>query len=149
MKKLFIVFVVMVTATAAKAQSAEDSVKAVINQLFTAMKTADGNLLRSCFADSAILQTIIEKDGKVSVRNENINEFIDFVSKTTANDADERITFEDINIDGPLAMAWTPYQFYWKGSFSHCGVDAFQLVRINDAWKIQYLIDTRRRNGCL
>ena len=148
MKKLFIVFVVMVTATAAKAQSAEDSVKAVINQLFTAMKTADGNLLRSCFADSAILQTIIEKDGKVSVRNENINEFIDFVSKTTANDADERITFEDINIDGPLAMAWTPYQFYWKGSFSHCGVDAFQLVRINDAWKIQYLIDTRRKTNC-
>ena len=148
MKKLFIVFVVMITATAAKSQSAEDSVKAVINQLFTAMKTADGNLLRSCFADSAILQTIIEKDGKVSVRNENINEFIDFVSKTTANDADERITFEDINIDGPLAMAWTPYQFYWKGSFSHCGVDAFQLVRINDAWKIQYLIDTRRKTNC-
>ena len=88
------------------------------------------------------------QDGKVSVRNEDVNEFVDFVSKTTANDADERIAFEDIKIDGPLAMAWTPYQFYWKGSFSHCGVDAFQLVRMNDGWKIQYLIDTRRKNNC-
>jgi hypothetical protein len=148
MKKLFIVFVVMITATAVKAQSAEDSVKAVINQLFTAMKTADGNLLLSCFADSAILQTIIEKDGKARVQNENVKDFADFVSKTTANDADERITFDDIKIDGPLAIAWTPYQFYWKGAFSHCGVDAFQLVKINGAWKIQYLIDTRRKTNC-
>jgi hypothetical protein len=62
--------------------------------------------------------------------------------------ADERITFETIKIDGPLAVAWTPYKFYYEGKFSHCGVNSFQLVRLNGAWKIQYLIDTRRRTGC-
>lgn len=45
-------------------------------------------------------------------------------------------------------MVWAPYQFYYKGKFSHCGADSFQLVRINGKWKIQYLVDTRRSQGC-
>jgi hypothetical protein len=39
-------------------QTAEDSVKAVINKMFTGMKTADAALLKSSFADSMVLQTI-------------------------------------------------------------------------------------------
>jgi len=62
--------------------------------------------------------------------------------------ADERIVFETIRIDGPLASVWTPYNFYYEGKFSHCGVNSFQLVKINGEWKIQYLIDTRRKQGC-
>jgi len=53
-----------------------------------------------------------------------------------------------VKIDGPLAIVWTPYKFYFNGKFSHCGVNSFQLVRFNGVWKIQYLIDTRRRAGC-
>jgi len=61
---------------------------------------------------------------------------------------DERINFDMVRTDGPLATAWTPYKFYYKGNFSHCGVDSYQLVRINGIWKIQYLIDTRRNMSC-
>lgn len=61
---------------------------------------------------------------------------------------DERIQFDVVKVDGPLASVWTPYKFYFKGQFSHCGVNSFQLVRVNGEWKIQYLIDTRRRNDC-
>lgn len=140
---------ICITSFGAKAQSAEDSVKAVINDLFTAMKEGDGKLLRKCFADSAILQTIYRnKDGETVIRNEPVSEFIDFVSKETKGNADERISFETIKIDGNLAMAWTPYQFYYKGQFSHCGVNSFQLVRLKNGWKVQYIIDTRRKAGC-
>ena len=38
--------------------------------------------------------------------------------------------------------------FYYKGQFLHCGVDSWQLVRLNGVWKIQYLIDTRRKEPC-
>ncbi|HNA01067.1 MAG TPA: hypothetical protein PLN49_09415, partial [Ferruginibacter sp.] len=62
--------------------------------------------------------------------------------------ADERITFDVVRVDGALAIAWTPYKFYFNGKFSHCGVNSFQLVRFNGEWKIQYLIDTRRKAGC-
>ncbi|HQY11888.1 MAG: nuclear transport factor 2 family protein [Ferruginibacter sp.] len=142
----FLSFFLSLTVTA---QTAEDSVKAVVNDLFTAMKNADPVLLKSVFADSAILQTITRnKEGKTEVKTDEVSGFIDFVGKQAKDAADERISFDVIRIDGPLAIVWTPYKFYFNGKFSHCGVNSFQLVRFNGNWKIQYLIDTRRRAGC-
>ena len=149
MKYFFIALTVLLFGNVARSQSAVDSVKMVINNMFTAMKNADPVLLQSCFADSMVLQTISrDKDGKLLVRNEAASGFIEFISKEAPGNADERIIFETVKTDGPLASVWTPYQFYYKGQFSHCGVNSFQLVRFNGIWKIQYLIDTRRRTGC-
>lgn len=150
MKKLIILIICCTFAIQIFAQSAEDSIKATVTMLFTAMKAADAQMLQRAFADSAILQTIIKnKDGLVNVRNESVKEFADFLSKEQKGNADERITFGSVKIDADLASVWTPYQFYYKGVFSHCGVNSFQLIKINGAWKIQYLIDTRRKDGCV
>jgi len=133
----------------AKAQSAEDSVKNTISQMFAAMKSADASGLRKVFADSALLQSIsVTKEGKTVVRNEPVSEFIDYVGKQQAGSADERISFDVVKTDGPLAFAWTPYKFYFNGELHHCGINSFQLVRLNGEWKVQYIIDTRRRDGC-
>jgi hypothetical protein len=149
MKHFFIFLTVVVFTGKIQAQSAEDSIKAVVNNLFAGMKNGDARLFKTAFSDSAIMQTISrDKEGKTAVLNENLNEFADFVSKLKKDSADERITFETIKIDGPLAIVWTPYNFYFNGKFSHCGVNSFHLVRFNGIWKIQYLIDTRRRQGC-
>lgn len=115
-----------------------------VRNLFTAMKNADAELLKSVFSETAILQTI-NKDG---VMNQDINDFINSVSKMEKNDLDERIIIEAINTDGNLASVFTPYSFYFKGKFSHCGANSFQLVKQNGEWKIQYLIDTRRKDNC-
>ena len=132
-----------------QAQTAEDSVKSVINKMFEAMKNADATSLQHAFADSAIFQTIVRnKEGETIIRTEQVKDFIDFVGKQQKGAADERITFETIKTDGPLAIAWTPYKFYYNGNFSHCGANSFQLVRLDGNWKIQYLIDTRRKDGC-
>ena len=145
---LFLLTTVIISRTA-YAQNAEDSVKAVVNNLFSAMKNSDAILLKSVFADSAILQTITKnKAGETIIRNENIAGFIDAVSKGTKGDADEQISFSSIKIDADLASVWTSYKFYYKGNFSHCGVNSFQLVRLKNEWKIQFLIDTRRKKGC-
>jgi hypothetical protein len=137
------------SAVAVEAQTTIDSVKATIDQMFRAMKSSDAALLKECFADSAILQTIARnKEGQTIIRNEPIAEFIKSVSSMQKDAADERIAYDVVKIDGPLAIAWTPYQFYFNGKFSHCGVNSFQLVRLNNGWKIQYIIDTRRRTEC-
>lgn len=129
--------------------TAEDSVRHVINTMFLAMKQADPALLKNCFADSMVLQTIgRNKEGKLIVITEKSGAFGESISKLAAGDADEQIRFDVVRVDGPLAMAWTPYKFYYKGQFSHCGVNSFQLVRFNGEWKIQYIIDTRRRTQC-
>lgn len=150
MKYFLILLTTIVFTTKGNAQTAEDSVKAVINKMFTAMKNADATLLKGTFADSILLQTIgRNKEGGLLIRTESPAAFIDQVSKAIPNSLDERITFDVVKTDGPLAIAWTPYSFYYNGQFSHCGVNSFQLVRINGEWKIQYIIDTRRKQGCV
>jgi hypothetical protein len=148
MKRILIVLAFLTGAATLKAQTATDSVKAVINQFFDGMKNVDVSMVTSSFADSAILQTIVDRDGKVSIRNEPLSGFAASITKQEKGWLDERIQFETIKIDGAMAIAWTPYKFYYKGQFNHCGVNSFQLVRINGAWKINFLIDTRRREGC-
>jgi hypothetical protein len=149
MRCFFILLTAFIIPTTGNAQSVEDSVKTVINKMFAGMKNADAALFKSVFSDSAIMQTISRnKEGKIVVLNESLPEFAELVGKLKKDSADERITFETIRIDGPLAIVWTPYNFYFNGKFSHCGVNSFHLVKFNDSWKIQYLIDTRRRQGC-
>ena len=70
------------------------------------------------------------------------------ISKAEKGSLDERISFSNVLIDGNLASVWTLYEFYYKGQFSHCGVNSFQLVKSNNEWKIQYIIDTRRKDNC-
>jgi len=150
MKRILILLTAaMFISTFIKAQSTEDSVKAVVNQLFAAMKNIDAAKLKETFADGAVLQTISRKqDGSFFVQDEKVNDFAESIGKAKKDSLDEQIVFETIKIDGPLASVWAPYKFYYAGKFSHCGVDSFQLVRINGRWKIQFLIDTRRRQGC-
>lgn len=146
---LFFLTSILFFSAAANAQTTEDSVKVAVNQLFTGMKNSDPVLIQNSFADSAILQSVgINQQGKTRIQNDKIEDFAKSISQIPKGAADEQIVFETIKIDGPLAMVWAPYKFYFNGKFSHCGVDCFQLVRINGAWKIQYLIDTRRKQPC-
>jgi hypothetical protein len=61
---------------------------------------------------------------------------------------DERVRGTRVEVDGPLASVWAEYSFYAGPKFSHCGIDAFQLARDGDVWRIVALTDTRRRDGC-
>ena len=149
MKKLIIIGFISTFSMVIKAQTAEDSVKMTINHFFEGMKKSDTTLIRTTLTEGVIFQTITrKKDGNLMVRTENVNEFLTFIANPQKDVADERITFESIKIDGALASVWAPYKFYSGEKFSHCGANSFQLVKVDGAWKIQYIIDTRRRQGC-
>lgn len=149
MRKLILIFIVSISGLAAEAQTAEDSVKAVIINLFEGMKQVDTARLKNVFAENCTMQTISKnKMGETLVITDSLSKFIEGISKLPVGAADEQIKFAQLKIDGPLASVWTPYKFFYNGKFSHCGVNSFQLVKLNNEWKIQYLIDTRRRTGC-
>lgn len=145
MKFLLLSFCLLV-ASQSQAQSTEDSVKAAVNLLFEGMKNSDPATIQRSFSDSAVLQTIaITAEGKVEVRNESVANFARSIGGRAKGSLDERIRFETVKIDADLASVWTPYEFWFNGKFSHCGVNSFQLVRIKGVWVIQYIIDTRRK----
>ena len=148
MKYCLVALMVVLSSVVVYGQTTEDSVKKVISGFFSAMKNVDTLMMKTSFTDSAILQSVVDKDGKVSIKTEALKDFIRLIGRLPKGAPDEQIQFDIIRIDGALAMAWTPYKFYYKGTLMHCGVDSYQLVRINGDWKIQYLIDTRRKTGC-
>ncbi|MFZ9718315.1 MAG: nuclear transport factor 2 family protein [Chitinophagaceae bacterium] len=130
-------------------QAQENEVRATVEKMFTAMRTSDTALLKTVFSDDAIMQTTLASaNGSASIRNVSVRAFLESVAKNLPGDADEQIRFDAVHIDGAIASVWTSYRFYYKGNFSHCGVNSFQLVRQTEGWKIQYIIDTRRKEGC-
>ncbi|WP_106915129.1 nuclear transport factor 2 family protein [Chryseobacterium aurantiacum] len=139
-----IIALLLLISISAFGQQNKDIEKPIRN-LFLGMKNADTELIKSAFADNAVLQTIT-KDG--TVKSDSIQDFVASVSKFSKDDLEERIIIEAIHTDGGLASVFTSYSFYLKGKFSHCGANSFQLVKQNEEWKIQYIIDTRRKDNC-
>jgi len=53
-----------------------------------------------------------------------------------------------VQVRGNLAQVWTEYDFHLDGKFTHCGIDAFTLVRVNGDWKIAGTSYTVEPTGC-
>ncbi|QNA84505.1 nuclear transport factor 2 family protein [Sphingomonas sp. So64.6b] len=60
----------------------------------------------------------------------------------------ERNIDPHVHVDGDIAMVWTPYVFTLDGKFSHCGINHFDLIRVQGAWKVQNVTWTQRKTGC-
>ena len=147
--KTLLVITLTITFVNGSAQSDEEAIKQSVNALFNGMRQSDTTLIRSVFSNTAILQTIgRNKEGMTVIRTSPADSFIISIGRPHDLAYDERISFETIKIDGNLASVWTPYKFYLGEKFLHCGVNSFQMVKINGKWLIQYLIDTRRRENC-
>lgn len=126
---------------------AHDSVLAVVKRLFDGMRTRDTALIRSTFAPGALLGGV--PSGTRPVRFTTIDAFVGSIGSAAPGAVyDEQIYDPEIRIDGGLATVWTFYTFSVGEKLSHCGMDAFQMVRTSGGWKITALADTRQMTGC-
>ena len=123
----------------------EVAIMQAVDDLFEGMKKADGEAVKNAFTNTATLQTVVNTLGVVSVKNELIETFAEAIGKAQPGELNEVIQPYQIMIDGDLATAFIPYTFSYKGQVSHCGANAFTLVRLNKVWKIQAIIDTQRK----
>ena len=127
----------------------ELEVKQVIASLFEGMKNKEAETLRNAFHPEATMQTVISKEEGANLGSNSVNDFVNRIVTTAEGTVlDERILDYQIKVDGQMAAAWTPYEFYVNDKFSHCGVNSFQLIKTAEGWKITYIIDTRRQEGC-
>lgn len=135
---------------AAHAQDAErTSVLATVQKVFDAMRTRDTALLSQAFDSSARLVGVSTRTGTPTVTLTAPSQFGASIARAPAGDVwNERIFDPEVKIDGTVAQVWAYYTFHRNGTFSHCGVDAFMLVKVGPAWKITQLSDSRRTQGC-
>jgi hypothetical protein len=149
MKKYMILLALTVGANALFSQSKKaeiQAIKSTIDSFFVAMSAGDTVLLKRTCMPNVTLQTIrVKKDGSTTVDNQPFADFVRMLGTPTTDKYLEKIEYEKVLVEQQLASAWTPYSFYINDQFSHCGTNSFQLVKTTVGWKIQYIIDTRRK----
>ncbi|MBM3744467.1 MAG: nuclear transport factor 2 family protein [Acidobacteria bacterium] len=125
----------------------EQAVLAVVQRFFDILASRDPVAARDLFLPEGRFVVLSEKDGKQVITARSFTEFLDGLPKGKEKLL-ERMWDPRVTIHGALAAVWTPYDFHRDGRFSHCGVDAFHLVKTESGWKITGAIYTVERTGC-
>lgn len=150
MKKIIILLALMgLFAFQAQAQSEKEAIKKAINTMFDGMRAGDSAMVHSVIMDDVVFQRVTKnREGNSLVVTSNFQDFLNAVGTPHEEVWDEQIEFGSILIDGDLASVWTPFKFYRGETFSHCGVNSFQLYKTDQGWKIFHLVDTSRPDNC-
>lgn len=139
---------VLPTAAAAQETSADETaVIATVQRLFDGMRANDADMVRSVLADGAVLIRTEGQDGEPATSIGSMGGFADAVGSAPQS-MDEPFWDYVVQVHDHLATVWTKYAFYFGGTFSHCGYDAFILARSADGWKIAAIGDTRENENC-
>ncbi len=152
MKRTIFSWVVILLGTIgvhAQNTSEEKAVLAVINQLFEGMHQGDSALVRQTFTDTPDMYTVlVTQAGETVLQRGELQPFLASIGTPRKEPLSEPLWNTEVKIDGYLAYVWTDYAFYVGKQFSHCGVDAFTLVKLNGRWKIFQVTDTRQKQNC-
>jgi len=137
---LILLLVVQVSGiAAAQAQpvpaAESDAVLKTVQAFFDTMAAKDVDGARRALMPQGAFHAIRERDGKPVIRPFTNEEYLkDLPGMKQA--LRERMWNPEVRIRGAIASVWTPYDFWIDGKFSHCGVDAFDLIKTEDGWKI-------------
>jgi hypothetical protein len=117
---------------------------ATAQHLFDAMSAHDVNAARALFIPEATLVSV-RADGKPTVVP--IEKWLEHLG--TSKDAWlERMWNAKVLESSGLAVVWADYDFHLNGKFSHCGIDSFNLVKLDAQWKISGVSYTAQTAGC-
>jgi hypothetical protein len=126
----------------------EAAVLAPIERMFAGLAARDGARIKAeTRADARAIVSVTRADGTRSVRSLSLAEFADGM-KPGPEQFEERLVSPAIEIDGDIAMVWSPYVFLIDGKLSHCGIDHFGMVREGGGWKVASLAWTQRKTEC-
>lgn len=124
-----------------------DLVLEKVHQFFEALEKQDTNLFKSIIHPGGHTWAVKEVADSVRI---SVRSFEDRLKKFINPDQviQERALDVEIKIHQEVAMAWVPYELDVSGTFEHCGVDIFTLIKSNDGWKIVTVAFTMEPDGC-
>ena len=106
---------------------------AIADSALAAISRGDPIALTDLMVDPAMTYSIRVRDGRpiLGSRTKAENR-----AGTSTQTITERGFSPSAMLSGRLAVVWFPYDLYVNGAWSHCGVDAFTMVRLDSGWKI-------------
>jgi hypothetical protein len=100
-----------------------DAVLGAVQMFFDTMTAADVEGARKILQPQGRFHAMRMRDGKPDVR-------------AGRRKMRERIWNPDVRVHGLIATVVAPYDFWIDGKFSHCGTDAFDLIKTEEGWRI-------------
>jgi hypothetical protein len=135
MRLVLIIILCAVASPIARAQSAtdRDAVLKTVQAFFDTMTAKDVEGARKILAPQGRFHAMRMRDGDIrSFSNEEYFAQLQSEKRTFR----ERMWNPEVRVHGPIATVWTPYDFWIDGKFSHCGIDAFDLIKTRDGWQL-------------
>ena len=148
MKTLVVAALAACMATPALAADAEDAaILAQVQRFFDGLGSQDAAAMESALLPDAMLTAQrFQADGRVTLSRRTGSAFVETV-KGQAGLA-ERMWDPVVMRRGPIAMVWAPYEFLLNGKSTHCGIDVFDMVKVDGTWKIAHLMWTQEPQAC-
>lgn len=135
-------------AAGARSPAAEQEVVAAAEALFSAMRTRDTAAIRDLLLpEMQIVSVRVGGAPAAAPQRRSAEQFIASIARP-GEELRERMWSPRVELDGDLATLWAPYDFHVGERFSHCGHDAFHLVREGGRWRISALAYTIQTTGC-
>jgi hypothetical protein len=151
MKKILTAIIfTMVISLPAFAQKSDDekAALAVVNKMFEMMaahKPAEIVALHT--AEAQLVAVMKNKEGKSVSRTFAAEAFSKNFAEKRA-ELKEDMYAPKVEIHNDLALVWGRYVFFVNGKISHCGVNAFHLVRTDAGWRIAGASSSMEPQGC-
>ena len=141
-RSFVIVFILASFAPFARAQSIDADGKAAIavaDSVLAALSSGDSKALARLTLDSSVVGGVGVRDGveRLSLRTWGL-----YINRTGPSTFTERGFGATARVQDRLAQVWMPYDLYIGDKWSHCGVDAFTLVKSEGRWRVAALIYT-------
>ena len=137
-KLLIFIALLTVGSGALNAQTSDDAKAAigVVNQLFTEMAAANPAGIVALHTPTSDLAAVFkQRDGKTRYQSINGEAFSKmFTDKTKV--MREEMYDPKVEVHGDWAMVWGRYVFFNVDKLSHCGINQFNLIRVEGVWKI-------------
>ena len=125
-----------------------EAVVAVVQRFFDSMATRDVSAASAVLVAEGRFFSVRKDDkGETVVRSTTVKEYLERMPAGKERLL-ERMWNPEVKLHGALATVWTPYDFYRDGKFSHCGIDAFDLVKTKSGWQIASAVFTIERTDC-
>jgi hypothetical protein len=151
MKSLIFLLILLLSSPGfSQTLSEEESAKKLVIDFFEAFHQQDSIKLKSFAHKDVVLQSIsVSEAEEAKLTTYSYSELVDRIVSIPETTKFEEILHDfEVSVQGKLASVSTPFSFYLNGEFSHCGVNSFQLMKVEEEWKIIYLVDTRQKTGC-
>jgi hypothetical protein len=124
----------------------EEAILKVVDTFLLALGNGDRELQKSVeYGDGSLAISRFTKDTPGTVRRMPAGQN----QNSPARDPFVEVYWNpEVQVRGPFAQVWAPYELRDNGAVVHCGIDAFQLVKDQGAWKIHSSMSSMEPDAC-